>query len=274
MFSNNKAVENLKIQMVTILLIIFMFSGTCVASESSVTFHYWVDGGEHTIKQLSLLRSEELSNCTDPESTIYDPEVVKAYGKITVENMRELIAFRDEICTIRGSSYDEMKPHMYPNGPIVTYGSESMNGYFWIKIYGDAKEEKKYSDDELDQIYKIVEKYANNVGVKNMPVVFTLTNNTQSVGYTDFPAALFAMMTGCEMSNCTNPNSINYESDVLKGYGKVPELEDIPENYTQQLQKITEKLSHEIETYRYPDGSVVSYYLSDSDLRLHQGEIE
>ncbi|NYT19080.1 MAG: hypothetical protein GKC08_02135, partial [Methanosarcinales archaeon] len=115
---------------------------------------------------------------------------------------------------------------------------------------------------------------ANNVGVKNIPVVFTLTNNTQSVGFTDFPVALFVMMMGCEMSNCTNPDSINYESDVLKGYGKVPELEDTPENYAQRWQKITAELSHEIERYIYPEGSVVSYYLSEADLRWYQGEIE
>ncbi|MDY0385529.1 MAG: hypothetical protein RBT65_00075 [Methanolobus sp.] len=135
-------------------------------------------------ENIAVLSQYGLENCTNPESPIYDPSVVNAYGKVPlIHNASQLNGFADKLRIIRENSWNEID--FYPNGSIVRYGSGTSRGYFWIELYDKGNE--KYSENDTRKIYEIVEKYSIKNGVENIPVVFTLTNETEIIGFMEFP---------------------------------------------------------------------------------------
>lgn len=135
-------------------------------------------------ERIAALSQYGLENCTNPESPIYDPSVVNAYGNVPIiHNASQLNEFADKLRNVRESSWDEID--FYPNGSIVRYGSDTSRGYFWIELYDNRNE--KYSENDTREIYEIVEKYSIKNGIENIPVVFTLTNETEIIGFMEFP---------------------------------------------------------------------------------------
>ena len=72
---------------------------------------------------------------------------------------------------IKNDSLDEIKPYLHPKGPIVEYGSDTMEGVFPIKLYYEGNK-TVYSQTELDEINNIVRKCANKAGLENVSVMF------------------------------------------------------------------------------------------------------
>jgi hypothetical protein len=138
-------------------------------------------------ERIDSLSQYGIENWTNPESPIYDPAVFKAYGKVPpIHNATQLNEFAYNLRSVRESSWDEIE--FYPNGHVVRYGGGPDRGYFLIELYDDGT---AYSEKHTQKIYDIVDKYALERGIQNVPVAFTLTKDTSIIGYAEFPVYLY-----------------------------------------------------------------------------------
>jgi len=200
-----------------------------------VPYYAWHDSPEKTISLLSKLNEESLANCTNPESPVYDPNVLKAYGSVpAIKNASHFAEFGSTLQAVRDSSIREAKPYLYPDGPIVDYGAGPMPGYFLIKLYDYGGNKTVYSETELKEIYRVVEKNAIETGLDEVPVIFCLWDKTAMfcfpenkpgfgkdvVQLTDveFPALFYYIVNSSSLQIIKNSslNEINHIS-TLKG---------------------------------------------------------
>lgn len=212
-----------------------------------IPYSAWHDTPEKTISLLSKLNEESLKNCTNPESLLYDPNVLKAYGNVPViKNTSQLDNFSSTLQAIRDSSIREVKPYLYPDGPIVNYGAGPMPGYFLIRLYDYKGNKTVYSETELKEIYDIVEKNAIEAGLDEVPVIFCLWDKT-AIFY--FPE-----------------NNPTFGKDVVQ-------LTDVgfPVHFyylsnSSSLQIIKNSSLDEIQPYLYPEGPIVAYGSDTMDM--------
>ena len=171
---------------IIVFSILILLSGITLANESMVScYNPYVE----VIPHLLSVEKESLANFTNPESPIYDPSVVKVYGNVPkIETKSQLLEYVSTLRKIRDNSSPEMIPLLYPEGPVVQYGSDTLRGYIVIELYDDDEQETSYSESEFDKIYNILRKNAIKVGIDDYPVIFVLTNNTQIIGTFDMPA--------------------------------------------------------------------------------------
>ncbi|AKB80148.1 hypothetical protein MSHOH_3665 [Methanosarcina horonobensis HB-1 = JCM 15518] len=206
----------------------------------NVPYYSWHDNPEEIISLLSKLSKESLKNCTDPESKIYDPSVLKAYGSVPeIKNTSQLAEFSSTLQDVRDSSIFEVKPYLYPDGPIVDYGSGPMPGYFLIKLYDYEGSRTIYSENELKEIYNIVKNNAIKAGLDEVPVMFCLWNK---------PAMFYF-----PESNSTFGRNVVQLTDV-----EFPVLYYYLSN-SSSLQVIKNSSLDEIKPYFYPEGPIISY---------------
>ncbi|MDI3486324.1 MAG: hypothetical protein PWQ51_2351 [Methanolobus sp.] len=173
---------------------------------------------------ITTLSQYGIENCTNPESPIYDSSVVKAYGNVpSINNATQLNEFTGKLRYVREKSWNEID--FYPNGSIVRYGSDPSRGYFLIELYDDG--EGNYSEEDTREIYNIVEKYAVIDGVEDIPVVFTLTKETDIIGFVEYPVYRYDIdnktteeyLSGINssMNNTNNTSLHNSQSMPLSG---------------------------------------------------------
>ena len=260
--------DNMGKKSVIIFLILVLFSGPALAN----TFHtpgqneiieetiYWSeipmyyipyaayhDTQEKTISLLLNLNKESLKNCTNLESPIYDPNILKAYGNVpTIKNTSQLDDFSSILQAIRDNSIREVKPYLYPDGPIVNYGAGSMPGYFLIRLYDYEGNKTVYPETELKEIYDIVEKNAIEVGLDEVPVIFCLWDKTTMFYFPE--------------------NNPTFGKDVVQ-------LTDVrfPVRFyylsnSSSLQIIKNSSLDEIQPYLYPEGPIVAYGSDTMDM--------
>ncbi|MDK2834479.1 MAG: hypothetical protein PWP63_1566 [Methanolobus sp.] len=145
--------------------------------------------------QMKMCRIMELSNygienLTNPGSPIYDPAVLKTYGEfppINKENPAPV--YENKLRTIRDDSWQEIS--FYPSGPVIRYGSDPERYYFLIELYDDGRNGETYTEKDTRGIYDIVDKYAIQNGITDVPVVFILANETKIVEYINFPVYIY-----------------------------------------------------------------------------------
>jgi len=205
-----------------------------------VPYYAWHDSPEKTISLLSKLNEESLANCTNPESPVYDPNVLKAYGSVpAIKNASHFAEFGSTLQAVRDSSIREAKPYLYPDGPIVDYGAGPMPGYFLIKLYDYGGNKTVYSETELKEIYRVVEKNAIETGLDEVPVIFCLWDKT----------AMF----------CFPENKPGFGKDVVQLTDvEFPALFYYIVN-SSSLQIIKNSSLNEIKPYLYPEGPIITY---------------
>ena len=205
-----------------------------------VPYYAWHDSSEETISLLLKLNEESLKNCTDPESPIYDPNVLKAYGNVPlIKNISQLDEFSSTLQAVRDSSIRDAKPYLYPDGPIVDYGAGPMPGYFLIKLYDDGGNKTAYSEKELKEIYNIVEKNAIKAELDGVPVIFCLWDKT----------AMF----------CFPENKPGLSKDVVQlTDAEFPMFSYYIVN-SSSLKLIKNSSLDEIKPYFYPEGPIITY---------------
>lgn len=186
---------------IIVFLILILLSGTTLANESmnrnskfdsylrECNDSYFSPYAE-IIPRLLIIEKESLANFTNPESPIYDPGVVKVYGNIPkIETHSQLMEHVSTLRRIRDDSTNEMIPILYPKGPVVQYGANTIQrGYIVIELYDGDEHKTSYSESEFYEIYDILRKNAIKVGIDDYPVIFVLTNNTQLIGSLDMHA--------------------------------------------------------------------------------------
>lgn len=174
-------------------------------------------------ERIAALSQYGLENSTNPESPIYDPSVVKAYGKVPlIHNANQLNAFADKLRDIREGSWNEID--FYPDSSVVRYGSDPSRAYFLIELYDYGKD--NYSENDTREIYDIVEKYAIENGIEEVPVVFTLTKETEIIGFAEFPVYLYDLdnkpieeITSTNNSTNSTNNAGSYETQSTPALG-------------------------------------------------------
>jgi len=160
----------------------------------SDTFYPFTGWGNNE-EIMKMCRIMELSNygienLTNPGSPIYDPAVLKTYGEfppINKENPAPV--YENKLRTIRDDSWQEIS--FYPSGPVIRYGSDPERYYFLIELYDDGRNGETYTEKDTRGIYDIVDKYAIQNGITDVPVVFILTNETKIVEYINFPVYIY-----------------------------------------------------------------------------------
>lgn len=205
-----------------------------------VPYYAWHDSPEETISLLSKLSEESLANCTNPESPVYDPNVLKAYESVpAIKNASQLSEFSSTLQDVRDSSIREAKPYLYPDGPIVNYGAGSMPGYFLIRLYDDGGNKTDYTEAELKDIYNVVVKSADKAGLDEFPVIFCLWDKT----------AIF----------CFPENKPGFGKDIVQLTDvSFPSLFYYIVN-SSSLQIIKNSSLPEIKPYLYPEGPIIAY---------------
>lgn len=212
----------------------------------SVPYYSWHDNPEETISLLSKLNEESLTNCTNPESPVYDPNVLKAYGNVPViKNASQLAEFSSTLQDVRDSSIREAKSYLYPDGPIVDYGTGPMPGYFLIKLYDYGGNKTAYSEKELKEIYNIVERNAIKVGIDEVPVIFCLWDKT----------AMF----------CFPENKLGLGKDVVQLTDAEAAVLYYYITNSSSLQLIKNSSLNEIKPYLYPEGPIIAYGSDNMD---------
>jgi hypothetical protein len=138
-------------------------------------------------ERVAALSQYGIENWTNPESPIYDSAVFKAYGKVPpIHNATQLNEFAYNLRSVRESFWDEIE--FYPNGHVVRHGGGPDRGYFLVELYDDGT---AYSEKHTQKIYDIIDKYALETGIQNVPVAFTLTKDTSIIGFVEFPVYLY-----------------------------------------------------------------------------------
>ena len=153
-----------------LIMLALLLTGITPSSAVSVNLDSTDPG---LFERVAALSQYGIENWTDPASPIYDPAVFKAYGKVPpIRNATQMNEFADKLRSSRDSSWNEID--FYPNGHVVQYGSDPRCGYFYITLYNDGT---AYSEKHTQKIYDIVDKYALENGIEDVPVVFVLTNS-------------------------------------------------------------------------------------------------
>lgn len=146
--------------------------------------------GQMKRRRIMELSNYGIENLTNPGSPIYDPAVLKTYGEfppINKENPAPV--YENKLRTIRDDSWQEIS--FYPSGPVIRYGSDPERYYFLIELYDDGRNGETYTEKDTRGIYDIVDKYAIQNGITDVPVVFILTNETKIVEYINFPVYIY-----------------------------------------------------------------------------------
>lgn len=170
---------------ITILVIVILIEGATFTNAANVIYSSNEVGSFQKVIDLS---EYGLANCTNPASSIYDPAVLKAYGKVpAIQNASQLNEFASKLRMIRESSWEEVD--FYPNGSVVQYGSDPARGYFFIELYDSG--ETVYFETDIKEIYNILDKHAIELGIQDIPVVFTLTKQTDLIGFMENPDLVY-----------------------------------------------------------------------------------
>ena len=132
-------------KLIIVFLILILLSETTLANESMdrnskfdsylrVCNDSYFSPYAEIIPRLLIIEKESLANFTNPESSIYDPDVVKVYGNIPkIETNSQLLEHVSTLRRIRDNSTNEMIQILYPEGPVVQYGANTIKrGYIVI----------------------------------------------------------------------------------------------------------------------------------------------
>jgi hypothetical protein len=119
---------------------------------------------------------------TNFESKKADKSTLAVYGEVPVKNGTasydwHLLLFKitDDI----KNDSDFQKYSAINGGPLTSYGSKYTDGFIQVNV--DFKQADLLKQEDLDQIQKIFEKYANENGIKNLPIVIATNENVRNV---------------------------------------------------------------------------------------------
>ena len=88
----------------------------------------------------------------------------------------------DDIRVIVG---DDLSPYAYPKGPVLGHGFGE-NGTFEVYLYKDMN----VSDNQIDEIYNVINKIGNKMNIQNVPVVFLKRDFVQDAILTEDSGAI------------------------------------------------------------------------------------
>jgi hypothetical protein len=145
---------NLKILNILLCVLLSNILGNCTLSSGS-------QNGD------DILGNETLSFGPGTlEELKSDPDFIAAYGSIpSFGSSEERKQWLDKLDKAYAGVNADMSKYMYPDGPVTSYGY-SIHGVFEVAV--NKTVEKPF----MDEIYKIFDSRASQMGIKEVPVVF------------------------------------------------------------------------------------------------------
>ncbi len=129
-------------------------------------------------KELADLTREEIANLTKKgipdfgpevfEEMEKDPRVLDTYGVIPrFGTDGERRNWLDELDEVKNRVRSEMPPYLRPEGPVIGYGY-NREGYVTVTFLEGTVIEKPL----MDEIYEIINREAEGMGIQEVPVIF------------------------------------------------------------------------------------------------------
>jgi len=177
---------NLKLKHIAMILFIFIaFFSIAVTSvygeEVNVDMHDIRKSSDLPLSDEEILDMIEQNtpaiNPKEFEEMKSNPNTLAVYGKLPEKSGVESYDWDLDLLKIAKSVQNDsdFQKYRYLNGgPVIGYGSTFTGGYMEVKINFERSELLKQED--LDQIQKIFEKYANENGIKDLPIVIVYGN--------------------------------------------------------------------------------------------------
>ncbi|MDW7728147.1 MAG: hypothetical protein SCH70_13790 [Candidatus Methanoperedens sp.] len=191
-------------------------------------------------------------------------EIIAAYGKLPeLETEEQRQNWSRSLKELGEELKDELFPsYMHPHGKILTAG-ENSRGYFVILFYENLTTE----DPLLDELYAIIDKNANNMGIQKVPVEFKRGVYFQEIEV-DLDNLSEPEIKAIEEYMKSGGDLYKLEVKVIAAYGKIPKFETREQwnNWVNKvLPAVSEGLGHKIsDKYFYPAGPFIAFgYGSD-----------
>ena len=102
--------------------------------------------------------------------------VIATYGKLPeFENEEQKQQWYANLDEVKNRVRSEMPPYLYPEGPVISYGYDD-RGYFRVTF----EENMVVEEPLMDEIYEMINKEAEGMGIQEVPVIFKLGGLLQS----------------------------------------------------------------------------------------------
>ncbi|KAB2947518.1 MAG: hypothetical protein MPEBLZ_03110 [Candidatus Methanoperedens nitroreducens] len=155
-----------------ILLVAVVFAGAAVPNKEFKSFPK--DLPERVLLGLndSELQDKEIPDFGPEvfEKIKKEPKVRETRGQIPkFKAEKERRDWLNKLDEIRVSVREDMRPYLYPNGPVIMYGWND-EGYLDVMFYENITMETS----TVDGIYAVVDKQAKNIGLQKIPVAFRI----------------------------------------------------------------------------------------------------
>jgi len=171
---------------------------------------------------------------------------------------------------------EDMRPYLYPNGPIIGYGWDT-NGYFEVTLYKGITA----TDSQINEIYNLVSKGASKESIQEIPVVFKkddFIHEAAAVNYSDrYRPLIGAIQIATQKGSSVYIATLGFaakKSDGTKGYVTAKHFANSTGLIIYQP---TKSLSNEIGDVdilggHYADASFIEY--SNVQPKIHIGDGE
>jgi len=175
---------NKKYLLTTLLVFIFVFSFTASAYEEEIN----VDRYDIRKSTDLPLDDKEILEMVEKNTPSINPKefeerksneyTLASYGMSPPEKVG-VESYDWNLLLVKTAKYVQNDPdfqkYRYGNGgPVFGYGSTYAGGYMTVDV--DFERGKSLKQEDFDQIQKIFEKYANENGIKDLPLIITYEN--------------------------------------------------------------------------------------------------
>ena len=204
-----------------------------------------------------------------------DPDVRDTRGKTPrFETEKERQNWLDKLDENRIDVRDEMRPYLYPEGPVIAYGWY-IEGYFEVVFYENATVETS----QIDEIYAVIDKQAKKRDIQDVPVAFKTDDfvQLQVSGYDNrYRPIIGGIQVQTIKSGSTYVATLGFavkkKSDGTKGYVVAKHFGN---SIGLQMWQPTVSDSNKVGTVselggHYADASFVPY--SDVEAKIHIGD--
>jgi hypothetical protein len=275
---------------IEILVLVILFIGViCVASAAA-------DSSQDTQSKDVISEFNDSNSQSEPlpdfspqtfQNLKNDPNVLATKGKIPqYATQAERQNWLDKLdTTYKLIRDDEMSPYTYPKGPVLEYGF-NFDGYIEVVFYKGMN----VSDSQINEIYNVINKKANEASVQDVPVVFKKSDffhddiATGDLGTVNETSNLSVSeeKNVTELNNSRNNSSESTDNipqrlpltfgpetldklksspDFISAYGSIPAFTTSEERkqWLDKLNNVYQGAISEMSKYEYPNGPVTSF---------------
>jgi hypothetical protein len=125
----------------------------------------------------------------------------------------------DKLDNIRELADNDLSPYAYPKGPVLAHG-DGVNGCIEIDLYKGMN----FTDNQIDEIYNVINKIGNKLNIQDVPVVFFKRDFVQDAILTEDSGAIdeksnlsTSKANNGELNFSNNPDSISENSSSSNG---------------------------------------------------------